>query len=329
MGNLLLTVASEDYDRTRPLKDGRIKPEGIELNYLVMPVEEIFWRMMKYEEFDVSELSMGAFLIAAARGRRPFVGIPVFPSRTFRHRCIFVHSAAGIEKPQDLRGKRVGVPEYSMTAAVWLRGLFEHEYGIAPSEIHWIQAGEEQPGRKDRVDFEMPPGIRLETRSDRTLNEMIESGEIDALMSPRMPTCFVENSARVRRLFPNYKQVEMNYFRKTGLFPIMHVIVIKRSIYEKERWAAQTLYKAFCAAKELCMRELYDTNILRISLPWTSAEYEQIRDLMTADYWPYGLAPNRNNLETLHGYLYEQGLIKQKLNLDELFAGETIEAFKI
>jgi 4,5-dihydroxyphthalate decarboxylase len=329
MGNLLLTVASEDYDRTRPLKEGRIKPEGIELNYLVMPVEEIFWRMMKYEEFDVSELSMGAFLIAAARGRRPFVGIPVFPSRTFRHRCIFVHSAAGVEKPEDIRGKRVGVPEYSMTAAVWLRGLFEHEYGIAPSEIHWIQAGEEQPGRKDRVDFEMPSGIRLEIRSDRTLNEMIESGEIDAMMSPRMPTCFVANSARVRRLFPNYKQVEMDYFRKTGLFPIMHVIVIKGSIYEKERWVAQTLYKAFCAAKDLCMRELYDTNILRISLPWTSAEYEQTRDLMTGDYWPYGLAPNRDNLETLHGYLYEQGLIKEKLNLDELFAGETIETFKI
>jgi 4,5-dihydroxyphthalate decarboxylase len=272
---------------------------------------------------------MGAFLTAAARGRRPFVGIPVFPSRTFRHRCIFVHSGAGIEQPEDLRGKRVGVPEYSMTAAVWLRGLFEHEYGIAPREIHWIQAGEEQPGRKDRVDFEMPPGIRLETKTDRTLNEMIESGEIDAMMSPRMPTCFVENSTRVRRLFPNYKQVEMDYFRTTGLFPIMHVIVIKRSIYEKEPWVAQTLYKAFCAAKELCMRELYDTNVLRISLPWTSAEYEQTRDLLSADYWPYGLAPNRQNLETLHGYLYEQGLIKQKLNLDELFARETVEAFKI
>jgi 4,5-dihydroxyphthalate decarboxylase len=328
MSNLHLTLACEDYDRTRPLKDGIVKAEGIELNYLVMTVEEIFWRMMKYEEFDVSELSMGAFLTAAARGRRPFVGIPVFPSRTFRHRCIFVNSAAGIEKPEDLRGKRVGVPEYSMTAAVWLRGLFEHEYGIAPREIHWIQAGEEQPGRKDRVDFEMPPGIRLDNKSDRTLNEMIENGEIDAMMSPRMPTCFVENS-RVRRLFPNYKQVEMDYFRKTGLFPIMHVIVIKRSIYEKEPWVAQTLYKAFCAAKDLCMKELYDTNILRISLPWTSAEYEQTRDLMTADYWPYGLGPNRRNLETLHGYLYEQGLIKQKLNLDELFAPETVEAFKI
>jgi len=329
MANLHLTLACEDYDRTRALRDGRIRAEGIELNYLIMPVEEIFWRMMKYEEFDASELSMGAFLTAAARGRRPFVGIPVFPSRTFRHRCIFVHSGAGIQKPQDLRGKRVGIPEYSMTAAVWLRGLFQHEYGIAPSEIHWIQAGEEQPGRKDRVDFEMPAGVRLETKTDRTLNEMIASGEIDAMMSPRMPTCFVENSGRVRRLFPNYKQVEMDYFRKTGLFPIMHGIVIKRSIYEKEPWVAQTLYQAFCAAKDLCISELYDTNILRISLPWTSAEYEETRDLMTADYWPYGLAPNRHNLETLHAYLYEQGLIKETLNLDELFARETVEAFKI
>jgi len=329
MSNLHLTLACENYDRTRPLKDGLIKPEGIELNYLVMSVEEIFWRMMKYEEFDVSELSMGAFLTAAAHGRRPFTAIPVFPSRTFRHRCIFINTASGIQRPEDLRGKRMGVPEYSMTAAVWLRGLFQHEHGILPSEIHWIQAGEENPGRKDRVDFEMPAGVRLESKVDRTLNEMIESGEIDAMMSPRMPTCFLHGSPRVRRLFPNYRQAEMDYFKKTGLFPIMHVIVIKRSIYEKEPWVAQTLYKAFCEAKDLCMRELYETNILRVSLPWTSAEYEQTRDLMTADYWPYGLAPNRTNLETLHGYLYEQGLIKQKRDLDELFARETREAFKI
>ena len=329
MGDIHLTLACEDYDRTRALKDGLIKPEGIELNYLVMSVEEIFWRMMKYEEFDVSELSMGAFLTAAARGRRPFIAIPVFPSRTFRHRCIFINSGSGIERPQDLRGKRIGVPEYSMTAAVWLRGLFQHEYGIWPEEIHWIQAGEEEPGRKDRVDFEMPPGVRLESRTDRTLNEMIESGEIDAMMSPRMPTCFLNGSPHVRRLFPDYKQAEMNYFKTTGLFPIMHVIVIKRSVYQKEPWVAQTLYKGFCTAKDLCMRQLYDTNILRISLPWTSAEYEETRDLMTADYWPYGLEPNRDNLETLHGYLYEQGLIRQKLDLDELFARETREAFKI
>jgi len=169
----------------------------------------------------------------------------------------------------------------------------------------------------------------MDSRNDRTLNEMIASGEIDAMMSPRMPTCFLEGAPNVRRLFANYRKAEMDYFAKTGLFPIMHVIVIKRAIYEKDPWVAQTLYKAFCEAKDLCMRELYDTNILRVSLPWTSAEYEETRDLMTADYWPYGLNSNRMNLETLHGYLYEQGLIKQRLNLDELFARETLEAFKI
>jgi 4,5-dihydroxyphthalate decarboxylase len=329
MGNIHLTLACEDYDRTRPLKDGRIKPEGIELNYLVLSVEEIFWRMMKYEEFDASELSMGAFLTAAAQGRRPFIAIPVFPSRTFRHRCIFINTTSGIERPEDLRGKRMGVPEYSMTAAVWLRGLFQHEYGVPPEEIDWVQAGEEHPGRKDRVDFEMPAGVRMESRPDTTLNAMIESGEIDAMMSPRMPTCFLNGSPRVRRLFPNYKQAEMEYFRKTGLFPIMHVMVIRRAIYDAHPWVAQSLYKGFCAAKDLCMKELYDTNVLRVSLPWTSAEYEETRALMTADYWPYGIAQNRANLETLHSYLYEQGLIKQRLNLDELFAHETVEAFKI
>jgi 4,5-dihydroxyphthalate decarboxylase len=329
MSMLHLTLACEDYDRMRPVKDGIVKPEGIELNYLVMPVEEIFWRMMKYEEFDASELSMGAFLTAAAQGRRPFIAIPVFPSRTFRHRCIFVNSASGINSVQDLRGRRMGVPEYSMTAAVWLRGMFEHEYGVAPKDVRWVQAGEEHLGRKDRVDFEMPSGIQMESRPDTTLNAMIESGEIDAMMSPRMPTCFLKGSTKVRRLFPNYRRVEMEYFKKTGLFPIMHVMVIKRSIYEKDPWVAQTLYKAFCQSKEICMRDLYDTNILRVSLPWTAAEYEDTREAMTADYWPYGVEPNRKNLETLHGYLLEQGLIKQRLNLGELFAKETVEAFKI
>jgi 4,5-dihydroxyphthalate decarboxylase len=329
MSNISITLACEDYDRTRPLKDGIVKPAGVELNYLVMSVEEIFWRMMKYEEFDASELSMGAFLTAAAQGRRPFIAIPVFPSRTFRHRCIFINTASRIDRPEALRGKRMGVPEYSMTAAVWLRGLLQHEYGVPPQEIHWIQAGEEHPGRKDRVDFEMPSGIRLESRPDNTLNEMIDSGEIDAMMSPRMPTCFIEGSPRVRRLFANYKQVEMEYFRNTGLFPIMHVIVIRKGLYDRHPWVAQSLYKAFCLAKDLCMKELYDTNVLRVSLPWTAAECEETRDLMTADYWPYGLASNRANLETLHDYLQEQGLIKQKLNLDELFARETLEAFKV
>lgn len=329
MSDIHLTLACEDYDRTRALKDGTVKPEGIELNYVPLEVEEIFWRMCRYEEFDVAELSMGAFLVGAAQGRRPFVAIPVFPSRTFRHRCIFVHTASGIKKPEDLRGKRVGVPEYTMTAAVWLRGMFQHEYGVKPEDIHWIQAGEEQLGRRDRVDFDLPPGVRLDVIQDKTLNEMLESGAIDALMSPRMPSCFVAGSPRVARLFPDYKHAEMDYFRRTKIFPIMHVIVIRKNVHDEHPWVAQSLYKAFTQAKELCFQRLYDTNVLHVSLPWFSSAYEETRDVMSEDFWPYGFEPNRGVLQTLHDYLLEQRLINQKLDLDSLFASSTREAFKI
>lgn len=330
MSDIKLTLACEDYDRTRALRDGSVKPEGIELNYLVLPVEEIFWRMLRYEEFDVAEISMGAFLVGAARGRSSLLALPVFPSRTFRHRCIFVNTSSGIERPQDLRGKRVGVPEYTMTASVWLRGLFQHEYRIAPEEIHWFQGGEEQPGRKDRVDFNLPAKIRLEViPEDKTLNEMIESGGIDVLMSPRMPSCFVAGSPKVRRLFPDYRRAEIDYFRRTSIFPIMHAVVLRRVIYERHPWIAQSLYKAFCEAKDLCFSQIYDSNVLRHSLPWSLADYEETRDLMGKDYWPYGLEANRHVLETLHSYLWEQGLMERKLDLDTLFAPNTLGAFKI
>lgn len=330
LGDLNLTLACEDYDRTRALRDGSVKPEGINLTYLVLSVEETFWRMLRYEDFDIAELSLGAFLVAAAQGRRPFTAIPVFPSRTFRHRCIFINSSAGIERPEDLKGKRVGVPEYTMTASVWLRGLLQHEYGVAPEEIQWCQGGEEQPGRKDRVDFDLPAKIRLEViPHDRTLNSMIESGEIDALMSPRMPSCFLSGSPKVRRLFPDYKRVEMDYFRKTGLFPQMHTIVLRKRIYENNPWVTQSLYKAFCEAKDLCFSQIYDSNVLYNSLPWNIADYEETRLLMGEDYWPYGFAANQHGLETLYSYLLEQGLIKKRLELKTLFAPNTLEAFKV
>ena len=224
----------------------------------------------------------------------------------------------------------MGVPEYTMTASVWLRGLLEHEYGVAPEEIQWFQGGEEQPGRKDRVDFDLPAKIRLEViPEDRTLNAMIESGEIDALISPRMPSCFLSGSQNVRRLFPDYKRVEMDYFRKTGLFPLMHLMVIRMGVYEKNPWVAQSLYKAFCEAKDLCFSKIYDSNVLRTSLPWTLADYEETRLLMGENYWPYGFAANRHGLETLQSYLLEQGLIKKSLDLEKLFAPNTLEAFKI
>ncbi|MCH7569441.1 MAG: ABC transporter substrate-binding protein [Deltaproteobacteria bacterium] len=329
MGDLHLTLACEDYDRTRALRDGLVKPEGIDLNYVALPVEEIFWRMLRFEEFDVAEMSMGAFHVDASRGRSSFIAIPVFPSRTFRHRCIFVNSKSGIERPEDFKGKRVGVPEYTMTASVWLRGMLQHDFGVSLEQVHWVQGGVEQPGRRDRVEFEPPPGIHLEMVKDRTLNDMLEVGDIDALMTARMPACFVQGSPHVRRLFGDFKSAEIDYFRRTGLFPIMHVIVIRADIYKNNPWVSQSLYKAFCAAKDMCLNQIYDTNILRTSLPWTVAEYEDVRELMGEDFWPYGFEANRKNLETFHTYLLEQGLIKKPLELERLFATNTLTAFKI
>ncbi|MDP6559446.1 MAG: ABC transporter substrate-binding protein [Candidatus Binatia bacterium] len=329
MSDIHLTLACEDYDRTRPMKEGRVKPEGIDLNYLALPVEEIFWRMLHFEEFDVAEMSMGAFHVDAARGRRPFVAIPVFPSRTFRHRCIFVNVDSGIKRPQDFKGKRVGVPEYTMTASVWLRGMLQHDFGVAPQEVTWIQGGVEQPGRKDRVEFESPPGVRVETVQDRTLNDMLETGAIDALMTARMPACFVQGSPRVGRLFDDFKSAEMDYFSRTGIFPIMHVMVIRREVYRKYPWIAQSLYKAFCEAKDICLGQIYDTNVLRTSLPWTLSEYEEVRKLMSEDFWPYGFEANLSVLETFHSYLLEQGMIKEPLELEQLYADNTRAAFKI
>ncbi|MFQ5851267.1 MAG: ABC transporter substrate-binding protein [Candidatus Binatia bacterium] len=329
MADIQLTLACEDYDRTRALREGVVKPEGIDLNYLALPVEEIFWRMLHFEEFDVAEMSMGAFHVNASRGRLSFIAIPVFPSRTFRHRCIFVNTDAGIERPEDLKGKRVGVPEYTMTASVWLRGLLQHDFGVAPEEVYWFQGGVEQPGRKDRVEFEPPPGISLEIIGDKTLNYMLEAGEIDALMTARMPACFVQGSPRVRRLFEDFKSAEIDYFRRSGIFPIMHVVVVRDGIYKENPWVCQSLYKAFIEAKDICLSRIYDTNILRTSLPWTVAEYEEVRNLMSEDFWPYGFEANRKTLETFHSYLLEQGLIKQPLELEKLFAANTLGAFKI
>ena len=325
MAGFQLTLACRDYDHTRALMDGTVPVEGVELKYLaVAPPSAIFLRMLRHEEFDACEMSLSNYLIALDHKDRRFVGIPVFPSRVFRHSNIWINSKGAISEPRDLIGKRVGIPDYSMTALLFVRGMLQHQYGVAPEDIHWLRS------RSEHVPIKVPPAIRIDNiPPDQTLDGLLEDGKIDAMVSTSLPQTVRNGSTRIKRLFPDVRQAEAAYFRQTGIFPIMHLIVIRRAIYEKHPWIAQTLYKAFCEAKDLCLRELYDTNVLRISLPWTAAEYEEIRELMTDDYWPYGLAPNRGNLETLHGYLHEQGLIKQRLDLDALFAPQTLESFKI
>ena len=331
MEKLLLTVACGDYDRTKALQDGTVQPEGIRLNYLPLQAEEIFWRMGGHKEFDASEMSLSNHITMVSRGNPPFVAIPVFPSRFFRHSCVFINTDSGIQKPQDLKGKKVGAPEYSITAAVWIRGMLQDDYGVRTQEMEWFSGGQEETGRKERVALKLPSEIRLSAIGpDKTLNGMLESGEIHALISARAPSCFVKGSPKVRRLFPNYKEVEMAYYKRTKIFPIMHVLVIRKDIYERHPWVAQSLYKAFCEAKQRAIGAMLKiTNTHAATLPWLFAEVDELKSLFGSDWWPYGIEANRHVLEALIRYMGEQGLIDRPVKVEEIFAPNVVGEFKI
>lgn len=328
MSKLSLSFACWDYDRIRSLTDGSTQVKGVDLNWLNLPVEETFWRMMRHQEFDVSELSLSSYLIAKDRGYPNFTAIPVFMSRSFRHSGIYINKNSGIKEPQDLRGKRVGIPEYQLTACLWIRGILHHDYGVQPSEMDWFTGGQEMPGRIEKIKLELPESINIQPiRDDQTLNQMLESGEIDALIAPRAPSCFLNGSSNVQRLFTDFVSVEKDYFKRTGIFPIMHVVAIKDEILEKHPWVAANLYQAFVEAKQKVYEGFKQTAALKVTLPWLVSEWESTRELMGDDFWPYGLEKNRATLEAAVTYSYEQGLIKQKLNIKDLFAPATIEEY--
>lgn len=330
MSRLALTVGCGDYDRTFALRSGDVVPEGIDVNYLVLEPEEVFWRMVRYREFDVSELSLGSYIIRRSKGIDDLVAIPVFPSRMFRHCSIYVHAGAGIKEASDLIGKRVGVPEYQITAATWVRGILEHEFNVRPRDVTWFTGGQRQPGRVEKQHISVGEGVVIDSIPEgRTLDEMIASGELDALVAPRHPTTFMDGTDRVRRLFPNFRELEQNWYRKTGVFPIMHAIAIRKEVLDAHPWVAQSLYKAFDQSKNRLFDGVGPLSALRLSVPWLMAEWEETRALMGDDFWPYGVDPNRTTIQTLIQYSHEQGLIDHMLDVDDLFPPSTMEAFKI
>jgi 4,5-dihydroxyphthalate decarboxylase len=330
MSKLRLTLACWGYDRMRALADGRVRPEGIDLNFLDLPVEETFFRMLRNREFDVAELSLSSYTVSMFREPRPFVAIPVFPSRMFRHSCIFISTRSGIREPRDLAGKRIGTPEYQLTAPVWIRGILQDEYGVDPKRCEYFTGGQEHAGREEKLKLDLPPQFRVRPiPRDKTLSGMLAAGEIDALHSPRMPSTLHTEPDKVRRLFEDYVEVERAYYRKTRIFPIMHTIAIRRETYEQNRWIAMSLYKAFVESQKIAYEELYETAALRTMLPWTVAEVEAVRREMGRDWWPYGLEPNRAALDTFLRYHHEQGLSQERLEAEALFAPETLESFKI
>ena len=330
MSKLRMTLGCWNYDRTRALMDGSVQPDGIELNYLNMPVEETFFRMLRHREFDCAEMSLSSYAVSLHKPDRPFVAIPVYPSRFFRHSCIYVNADAGIQEPQELIGKRIGNPEYQMTAPVWIRGILSDHYGVPVDSVSYLTGGEEEPGRSEKLKLDLPANIRVEPIGPtQTLSQMLLSGEIDALYTARMPSSFRSGGGRVKRLFENYVDVERAYFRSSGIFPIMHVVAIRRDVYEANRWVAQSLYKAFVEAQRRTYADLQDTAALKAMLPWLTAHVEDARREMGDDFWPYGLTRNRQTLDTFLRYHHEQGLSKRLLSADELFAPESLEAFKI
>ncbi|MDK1492605.1 ABC transporter substrate-binding protein [Sinorhizobium sp. 7-81] len=310
--------------------DRTVAPDGIDLVYLNMPVEETFFRMLRHREFDIAEMSLSSYVMSCFAETRPFVAIPVFPSRYFRHSSIYVNAAAGIREPKDLIGKRVGTPEYQMTAPVWIRGILSDEYGVKVDDVTYYAGGEEQPNRPEKLPLDLPSHIRVNRIGPtQTLSARLRDGEIDALYTARKPSSYEESAGRVRRLFENFVEIERSYFKRTGIFPIMHTIVIRREVYEAHRWIAQSLYKAFAEAQSRVYRELEETAALKVMLPWLNAHVEEARRLMGDDYWSYGFKQNRETLETFLRYSYEQGLSKRKLCAEEIFAPETMESFVI
>jgi 4,5-dihydroxyphthalate decarboxylase len=319
VARLSLTLACGDYDRTHAIRTGEVQPDGVDLNVVTLAPEEMFYRMARFREFDVSELSLSTYTVLRGRGE-PLVAIPVFPSFSFRHSSIFVGAAAGIAAPKDLIGKRVGVPKYHMTAAVWIRGMLEDEYGVAPKDVHWFEGGEGSLVKE--VDVTLPPDVRRESvPAGRNLGDMVAAGELDAFVGARRPAAFGE---RVRRLFPDFRRVERAYYEKTGIFPIMHTLVVKEELARQHPWLPRSLYDAFVEAKRLAYQRLQFTAALPVSLPWLVAEAEETRALMGDDPFPYGVARNRKTLETLAGYTYRQGLAPRRLKVEEMFWESTL-----
>jgi len=323
---LELSLACQDIDRTRPLIDGRVAVEGCRLNVLTARPEEIFQRAFRHQEFDISELSLATHLITAARGNSPYIAVPAFVSRAFRHSAIYVRKDTGMDQPAALRGRAVGVPDFQQTAGVWARGLLADEYGLDRRDILWRTGGLDQAARAMRVPLDLKGDLRIEPIGpDQTLSQMLEDGEIDAVITPRPPKGFGHNG--VVRMFPDSRPVEEAYYQKTHLFPIMHVVGIRRAVVEQHPWLPVNVYAAFRQARTIAMDELTRVDSSAVAHPWIAEEITRLKAVLGEDYWPYGIDQNRNELDALMRYAQADGLIPAPVALDQLFAATTLDRF--
>jgi 4,5-dihydroxyphthalate decarboxylase len=313
------TLACWDYDRTRPLLDGRVSAEGLTLDIKLMRPQQAFQAMLR-GEFDAAEMSLANYTVLKARGECPFAGIPVMLSKIFRHSCIYVRSDAGIRTPADLKGKRAGTAQFTSTGVVFGKGMLEHEYGVSQRDMTWWLGGLHAPVAPPSPAQPAPPGVEMHYLSGtETLEALFKAGELDVLFSNHFPKLWDEQWPGIARLFPDYRKVEQGYFKKTGIFPIMHTVVIREALYREQPWIAKALYDAFCKARDIAVDGLYDTDALRLSLPWLIDHLEETKAAMGADPFAYGIEPNRPALTAIGQYLHEQGLAPRAVRPEELF----------
>jgi 4,5-dihydroxyphthalate decarboxylase len=329
MAKLNLSVAVRDYDRTRPLSDGLVQIDGVDPVFMALDPEEIFFRAFRHAEFDICELSMSSFTVKTAQGTCPYVGVPAFVSRAFRHTAIYVRTDR-IKKPADLKGKKVGVPEYQLTANVWARALLEDDHGVKPSDIHWIRGGLVDAGRVEKITIMLPKGVKLEEAPEgRTLSSMLESGEIDAFIGPRVPTPFERGHPHVGWLFADPVAAAKDYFKRTGIFPIMHLIGVRRELVDQHPWLPGAVFKAFDRAKTIALEKLSDTSSTKVTLPFVEEQLKAVRELMGQDFWPYGVEPNRKTLESFLRHHHSQGLSPRLVTVEEMIHPTTFETYKL
>jgi 4,5-dihydroxyphthalate decarboxylase len=324
-----LALAINDYDHVRDLVGGAVEPQGIELTCMRFSVEETFFRFARFREWDVSEFSLAKYCSIRASGDDSLMAIPVFPSRSFRHSAIFIREDGPVDDPRALAGGRIGVPEWTQTATVYVRGLLQHVYDIDLTEVSWFQAGTNEPGRVEGIEVTLPPEISVTHVNDRSLNDMLLAGDLDAVIAAHPPAEFKNGSGRVVRLFSDYRAVEEEYHRETGVFPIMHVVALRRDVYDAHPWTAMNLMTAFEEAKRRSLVRAIDGNAPRYPIPWSFANAQRAQELFGRDFWPYGIEPNRRTLDAFLQFAHEQGVCATRLQPDDLFPDEVKAEFRI
>jgi 4,5-dihydroxyphthalate decarboxylase len=330
MTNLELSIAIGDYDRVRPLVSGAVQIDGVTPVFMHLEPEEIFFRSFRQQAFDICELSLSSCAIAAAAGSDAYVGVPVFPSRAFRHNSMYIRTDRNIAGPSDLKGRRIGIPEYQLTATVWARAILWDDHGVSPADITWVRGGIEQPGRVEKIRLALPDDVRIEQAPEgATLSGMLARGEIDGLMAPRAPSCFEQGVPNVGWLFPDPAAAAADWYRRTGLFPIMHILGIRSSLVQRHPWLPVACLKAFDKARAIAIEKLADPSAAKVTLPFLEETVRAAQRLMGRDYWSYGLEQNRAVLDTFLDHHHRQGLSSRRVRPEELFHSSVVESFKI